>query len=907
MPNEANTYVQHQLAFARFIQKEAQAVNEDARYALGNKFVDVPITNSLIEKFVQERNRELLAQPGTHELLSIGRGDGAALDLAMDIGLISETGMAAGVIECRITHPPYSAATAAVANTASTVPLQLEMESQVSLMLNATYKVALEKNPNYTEGQKIELKEKLDGVKQACLQHVNREILLDQIKWLCEKNGVPIENFAEVLSSSSNQELANIANEQFKDYVNKVGPEHAYPEFNQYLDGKRSEMAKEFRAQAFLAANEQGLLNTPGGAITRASVQEQLPKTPASTSDRLIQNGATGDLTLRSGTENTAHDKQLGERNLALVRILLNDGSVLWRVPSIAPADVKLAEGEKFSVENNRLVEDTQAKLSHIATTIQSKSNGGDPTDHVYYNLLTASGGNYSDNKQTASAEIILEAAHRINQQKLGEYNDKARDARQTASPPSFVLVNNLSVNQFANPSPEIKAMSDLAMLQLLAKQLPEDASVQKAAKEAMDGYKAFLSERKPGEEYAKSPFYKEQQQAIADLRAAAPQTVVGPEVKPTPQIKAAEVLLKMFKNGDHGNSEYGMLVQALLMVAEHNKVAGCKSACERFASVADKAAACISDPDFMKVMDEYLAGNIDEDKLYLELVDIYNRKNVYEGVGVDISCSDQGMSAKAEKFLLSAVSKMKEMLVQAAGAAKSVFSWNTNWFEHPNVTNQSQENAGKNQAHKINIAPAFDAAKDFRLNVAKGLNEMRADLEKYQQGKDQQIGQHNELPRTVAAPLNQGGIRGFIEKMRGSSSEQMVVSASSKERDLTSAQTKAVSREQRAEEAGNIISALDSQMKIINNPQSTSAQVSDALKVLRETAEKTKEGLKQEGITESNSTLPKQCDKLIEFCDKHERLLKPAVAIVAAQQQKAEQQGNEQNVVNRTRSSSNK
>ncbi|MFI4957131.1 MAG: hypothetical protein ACHQAX_07995 [Gammaproteobacteria bacterium] len=711
---------------ANVAKRAAAAQNVGERYALGSKTVSIPIDGS------------------------------------------GEFGFKAGVIECRITFPVYSKESP---NTGSTIQLAREIEAHISLILNALEK-ATGNNDGYAD------------IKKQVFEQLNKEILIEQLIWLGEKTEKKLTR--ENISSLDNQSLASIAINTFKYFI-EITP-NGQVEFNQFLASKRLEFAQKYRDETIHQLFIRGLLDTTQnitGIIENAI--KQLAKTPSTFSDTIFQSSATGEFFSTTATHHVAHDKQLGADQVAAVRIVTPGDKVVWRVPSLAATDAYKKIG-RLSYNENQFVVDIKNKLGYLSEKILKEENGGDKNDHLYYNLLTSYGsGPLADNHQDWSTCVIIKGVHQFNK-------DKQNQDEKTP----LVLIINLAVNQWneqkrkppeENPAnrkvvDEIFDLADLSMLQLLTKQLcgkrilaeKDQAFLSDCANESLQNYRAFLRT-------GTAPYYTNdrhsnaQRMAIDNLRDKINVDTLDAAAlnAKTPEEKASLSLLKMFINGTYAERGYGMLMQALMLATETNKMSGCKSANERFASVVDKSIH-VRNPLFMQAMDKFLRNEIHESQLYSELVTLYNNNNIYEGPGQDCSIRDQGATAKAGQFEGAAVKVASPVSQSKTGRNSPTDSddeeytdknlnmtYDTNCFEPPTLTHLQQKNAKKLQAHNVEAAveSSFIEGKNKQEKIIKEKSSLIAESDSYsldQYAKKQSTQPGESSPNLSSANLSSVG-----------------------------------------------------------------------------------------------------------------------------------------------------
>lgn len=597
--------------FTEFLAEKAKMANEQdgVRYALGSKAVDIAITPALLNEFIAFRakapnNKQGSLFNGVSQKLYTAQ---EASDLLALLGFISATGAKSGVIACRVTYPvptQFSETT----HTATTIALAKEMEAHVSLVLNCLQRaMQQESNPVFHE------------INQALFEELNRRILLDQVQFLNNESPESMEKF----QGARTEVLAKMTHDAFIQYIDTRG-DAGHIAFNKFLGSKRSEYAAYYRQAVF---EQLALKNLSPSLEQTESAIKLLKKTPASFSDELLQNSATGQYFTRTATEFTAHDKQLSTQDKAYVpamRIVLPNGTVIWRVPSVPATDAyeKKVRGD--------YVQDTKQKLDLLSQAISNPVNGGDPTDFVYYNLLTSPHNLVHDTEQTWSTHTIIQGVHACNRQKIN--NNKRQN---------LIMLCNIPVNQSGTMDPDAKMMLDLAIVQLLGK-ATQNKSVQALAEKSLAGYVAFLSNNKT-DNFKDSDAGLELARDIIALRET---EIHLDTANKSNKDLATLVVLKMFMNETYIRPEYGMLMQALMCAAETNKLAGCKSANERFASVMAKMVS-VNDPRFAESMRSYLEGKINENVLYEKLMGIYNTTYLYEDIGQACSLADQGAGPK--------------------------------------------------------------------------------------------------------------------------------------------------------------------------------------------------------------------------------------------------------------------
>jgi hypothetical protein len=644
-------YIPIQVAWMRFIADEARKqIDENpasVRFGLNSANVSITLNTNRYTRFIDQYNASAAVKSG--EAVGI-----PADKKILDLGIVSKTGAETGLIECTVTGEH---------DTASIYGFLTEMEHHLGLLFNCTEKAIIAGYEN-KDGQAIIPEEQkanvrhnvhhnLQKIKDDMLQLASQETLTLQIQWLANKldRKIPTEGL-------ENQALAKLANTTFAEYIDAADDkDRAYAEFNAFIAGNRESCAEKLRVVAFKQMKEKGLL----AQTMQQAIIDNLKSTPASYADAVIQNSATGQLTQIYATQHTAHHKKFGKDVLALVKILNEDGSITWRVPSIAPTGEKHKPRQKY-------IQDTQDKIAHIVETI--KKEGGDSGQVVFYDLLTSfesERGMFTDNDQTWSTEIIIEAAHRFNKEQVKNNNNTS----------NLFLLCNLSVNQWGitranhskpfaerNASDEIFELADLSLLQALKTQLCAPNScltqdAQNALKTAADGclkaYKDYLARSdadKPALYAQSREGGAEQGNLINDLLSKGLETrpMQGDEL---PAQKAARVLFLLRQNNYYGKREYGLLIQALNLTVQTNKVSGCKSANERFGVTADLSVAAKED-ECLQEMNALLSGDFSEDKLDAlneKMLTVYNEKHLTEDAGMRVSLKDQGAVSKAEHY----------------------------------------------------------------------------------------------------------------------------------------------------------------------------------------------------------------------------------------------------------------
>ena len=256
---------------------------------------------------------------------------------------------------------------------------------------------------------------------------------------------------------------------------------------------------------------------------------------------------------------------------------------------------------------NQAIINDTKDKISYLqdkyklgGETRQSEGPQAGLPQAFVYNLYTTLNQGISgaiderSNKQTQSAEHILEAAHKYN-----------RENRATEVNPGkpLCLVQNIAVNGWGyelslnkkNPAVvnEAALMVQMASLHTIydSIQKPED----KVAVEALfKNYDDFLKTDKSSfYDYLKTT----RPEALPALEKLKKDIVISPPVDST-QIAGVEAhraaftdnskkaLASLFKEGAFGHHDNGFTYQALSVFTEKSSIGGCKSANERAQAV---------------------------------------------------------------------------------------------------------------------------------------------------------------------------------------------------------------------------------------------------------------------------------------------------------------------------------
>ncbi len=658
--------VQVQVAFTQFVARharaQAQANPAGVRYGLNTMHATVPVTADLLSQFINDYNNKQAKDGSAYILPALGSNENSdVLLLAQNLGLLGETAAAKdGTIECSIVYPDYNADQATTANTASVYGLQAEMESHIGLLFNCVEKGILaanltKKGSLLSAAQQQNIHHNISKVKIDVQQVVSHEVLLLQAQWLAEKTG----SSDVVRMTATNAELAAVANGLFRAYIVQAdNKDKAYQELNSFLAKSREKVAESVRNQAFQSLQAKGLL----ALGQEEKIILQLKSTPATYADTIVQNSATGKLTHITASEHTAHKKKFGADKIALVRILQEDGSVLWRVPSIAPT------GEKRKT-HAAYIKDTKEKIAYMVKTI--KEQAGDPGQLVNYNLLTSyDSERTTDNHQSWSTEIIIEAAHQFNKEQIAKNPDTT----------DLMIINNISVNQWGitrldqpvernkqGIADEIFTLAELSLLQSLKTQLcspgsrlsqSEQTQLSAAADISLEKYKNYLSDPRKPEYYTQSLQADKQREVIADLKLGDLESRASNDAE-TPAQKAASVLLVLLTNGMIGEREHGMLIQALNLMVETNKVSGCKSANERFGATADLSVAA-KEAQCLAAMDNFLNSHYADDgvfnlhsvaKLTQTVLTVFNENHLTEDAGMRVSLNDQGAVSKAEHY----------------------------------------------------------------------------------------------------------------------------------------------------------------------------------------------------------------------------------------------------------------
>jgi len=464
---------------------------------------------------------------------------------------------------------------------------------------------------------------------------------------------------------------------------------------NQSLDKKRLELAKLCRA---MVANKLNLSADDIAALT----SKTFTALSASGFDYFRVDNREGMSTRILGTEKTAHDKKLGADEMALRSVIhmrwdgeqfspYNETRVHARVPSLAVIEF----------QGKTAIEDVRLKLEQARTSLSSAN----PNYHgpMYYYLLTSLSGVYLDrfyNWQRLSASFILKGAHRYNV-------DKTHD--------NYVFVQNIPVNQhtalLSNDSDdevirEATLMADMSLMRLFlhhASKFPSSISqdIIKTMTLLLGFYQVFLNNIDKRSSFSSD---KKAEKVMLNFRAWMKGQLNHLRVDADFQTLVLYTLFKFFVTGAHREKAFGMLVQSLSLYLSPFALAGCKSANERYLSVAGRAALLKSmegrTDAALSVMENKLIYGLrqftSDDSISCEgiqwVVDVTFNHHYLQAMA-NISLEDQGAGAK---------------VVASRSGTGVVSEYNTNVAESGYLTYLSQKYAGQMQAHKLDWTQAF-------------------------------------------------------------------------------------------------------------------------------------------------------------------------------------------------------
>lgn len=491
-----------------------------------------------------------------------------------------------------------------------------------------------------------------------------------------------------------------------------------YVKLNQYLDIARKNLAqvsRELLVNKIYKENPEDFSRLER-KINKELKEDMFTSTTATGLDYLGTDVFNESSILISGTEKTAHDKELGADGQA-IRVIsrchyiagadneviaYNHRTVEARVPSIA---VK-------SVNHASAVKDVVDKLA--ADHKKLRERNGNYSGPVIYNLLTSLHTKLYDrtlfesaNQQRLSAARILKGSHLYNLQQLNN-----------GEPRALIYVQNIPVNQhttelsydaFDGAVREAAVMTDLALLatfnevsSVFSPALRQ--SISKTFNTSHARYLRFLPTAKDGDHYFKDS--EPGKWMMSDLTAKKAEWKSLPPMIPATDVPelAIQVLFKMMINDEHHNKQFGMLAQALSVYIEEMSMGGCKSANEREQGVAGRVGVLKSlnekkvpfteqQQKLLEALTAYVAdkGTLVSVQQYLD-VD-YNEHNLH-GAVASISMEDQGASSKVNA---------------TKNSDKGVVSeFNTNIAETGYLDRLWQNHSGDMQAHKAGLATEY-------------------------------------------------------------------------------------------------------------------------------------------------------------------------------------------------------
>ncbi|STX29977.1 Uncharacterised protein [Legionella beliardensis] len=615
------------------------------------------------------------------------------------------------------------------------IPLQEEMSMHVSLCCRALEKAEQEKA---AQGKGLSFS--LDY----------KEALKDTIVTI---NAKVLEKFKKAFEEAkpAYQDSPNANNEDF------------FSSLNTALDKARLTLAEEAReilvAQLGKGLNENEVEELCDKVVNVLN-KHDFTSTTATNLDYLHTDTQNETVVRITATDFTAHDKGIGRDKQALRLINRNHLTTNGPLQQVAPYHNVTQEARVPSIavfaakDSTTAIEDVADKLQHSYQLLASKHSQDAP---IIYNLLTSLHTEFyeifeSKNKQRTSAEYILLGTHQFNQTQV-----------KAGKPSQLVFVQNVPVNQhtkeldyhsFDDATAEAALMTDLALLATFNQHsafFPPAISMEIASfyERAQARYVHFLSTSKDG----KLGYFKDSRQGerlikeLEEKKAFWAQSICRPftadkksdekskdkksdkksiardaaEAKldnMTLETLVMQALFKMMVSDDYHDSQFGLLVQALSVFVEPVSEAGCKSANERYQSVAGRVNLLKSmsektndklSPEQKQVIQSlkgYVLNDVSINKVQKAVDRAYNKHKLYSA---NVSPQDQGGSFK----VTAAVNRFF-----SRGYIFSPF--NTNVAETGHLTSLKQKNAGGMQAHKAGLAQIFKELFTELLNKLK-------------------------------------------------------------------------------------------------------------------------------------------------------------------------------------------
>lgn len=487
---------------------------------------------------------------------------------------------------------------------------------------------------------------------------------------------------------------------------------------NQQLDAARARLAPECRellVDALLEKMSEEDKGTLCNDVLATLEDHDFSATTATGMDYLRTDVSNQTVVRISGTDHTAHNKEIGAEKQALRLLARNrytpkngvepylNRTQEARVPSTAVTNGIHA----------KIVADVKAKFNHSVKQLRDKNpsyNGP-----MIYNLLTSLHSDAYDrlverkNRPRKNVDRILSGAHAFNRSQLeqGRHNQ-------------LVYVQNIPVNQhtnrldnkaFDNATAEATLMADMALMSTFKQYSPVFSPALACSIEASydamhNEYLHFLATATSESRFKDSSSGKRVIEQVTQMKKIWSEAINDFPKSNDLNVLAVQALFKMMVTNEYHNKQFGMLVQSLSVFIEPLSQAGCKSANERYQAVAGRVELLKSLSTHDKLTDDkkavigalrdFVKGKAKVSDIQEKLDSAYNQYNL-QGSAAVFSEEDQGASSKVR-----ATANRTE-----PGKVSEI---NTNYAETGFLTRLYQRFSAAMQSHKAKLADVFRA-----------------------------------------------------------------------------------------------------------------------------------------------------------------------------------------------------